>query len=101
MLLYGPPGCSKTLLAKAVATQAGLNFIPIKGPELFSKYVGESERAVREVFRKARAASPAIVFFDEIDAIGGERGQGSDSTSVHDRVLAQMLNEVRYTISYA
>jgi AAA family ATPase len=94
VLLYGPPGCSKTLLAKAVATQAGLNFIPIKGPELFSKYVGESERAVREVFRKARAASPSIVFFDEIDAIGGERGQGADSTSVHDRVLAQMLNEL-------
>lgn len=94
VLLYGPPGCSKTLLAKAVATQAGLNFIPIKGPELFSKYVGESERAVREVFRKARAASPAIIFFDEIDAIGGERGQGGDSTSVHDRVLAQMLNEL-------
>jgi AAA family ATPase len=94
VLLYGPPGCSKTLLAKAVATQAGLNFIPIKGPELFSKYVGESERAVREVFRKARAAAPAIIFFDEIDAIGGERGQGADSTSVHDRVLAQMLNEL-------
>ena len=94
VLLYGPPGCSKTLMAKAVATEAGLNFIPIKGPELFSKYVGESEKAVREVFRKARAASPAIVFFDEIDAIGGERGKGSDSTSVHDRVLAQMLNEL-------
>lgn len=94
ILLYGPPGCSKTLMAKAVATQAGLNFIPIKGPELFSKYVGESERAVREVFRKARAAAPAIVFFDEIDAIGGERGQGNDSNAVHDRVLAQMLNEL-------
>lgn len=94
ILLYGPPGCSKTLLAKAIATEAGLNFIPIKGPELFNKYVGESERAVRDVFRKARQASPSVIFFDELDAIGGERGQGSDSTSVHDRVLAQMLNEL-------
>ena len=62
ILLYGPPGCSKTLMAKALATEAGLNFIAVKGPELFSKWVGESERAVREVFRKARAASPSIVF---------------------------------------
>lgn len=94
VLLYGPPGCSKTLLAKALATQAGLNFIPIKGPELFSKYVGESEKAVREVFRKARQASPAIVFFDELDAIGVERGTGDGGNSVQDRVLAQMLNEL-------
>jgi SpoVK/Ycf46/Vps4 family AAA+-type ATPase len=94
VLLYGPPGCSKTLLAKALATEAGLNFIPIKGPELFSKYVGESEKAVREVFRKARQASPSIVFFDELDAIGVERGTGDGGNSVQDRVLAQMLNEL-------
>jgi AAA family ATPase len=61
--MYGPPGCSKTLMAKALATESGLNFLAVKGPELFSKWVGESEKAVREVFRKARAASPSIVFF--------------------------------------
>jgi AAA family ATPase len=66
ILLYGPPGCSKTLLAKAIASQSKLNFIPVKGPELFNKYVGESERAVREIFRKARAASPAVIFFVSI-----------------------------------
>ena len=112
LLMYGPPGCSKTMIAKALARESGLNFIAIKvqdmkqfysvnfcfrrifsrvvkilvahafqfiplrqGPELFSKWVGESERAVREVFRKARAAAPAIVFFDEIDALAGERGR--------------------------
>ncbi|XP_046891046.1 ATPase family protein 2 homolog isoform X2 [Hypomesus transpacificus] len=74
LLLYGPPGCSKTMIAKALANESGLNFLAIKGPELLSKYVGESERAVREVFRKARAVSPSIVFFDEIDALAGERG---------------------------
>ena len=74
LLLYGPPGCSKTLAAKAVATEADLNFISVKGPELLSKYVGESERAVRDIFRKARSASPSIIFFDEIDAIGSSRG---------------------------
>uniref|UniRef100_A0AAY4CUV5 AAA+ ATPase domain-containing protein n=1 Tax=Denticeps clupeoides TaxID=299321 RepID=A0AAY4CUV5_9TELE len=75
VLLYGPPGCSKTMIAKALANESGLNFLAIKGPELLSKYVGESERAVREVFRKARAVAPSIVFFDEIDALAGERGQ--------------------------
>ena len=63
LLMYGPPGCSKTMMAKALATEAGLNFIAVKGPELFSKWVGESERAVREIFRKARSASPSIIFF--------------------------------------
>ncbi|CAG8616756.1 10524_t:CDS:10 [Dentiscutata erythropus] len=95
ILLYGPPGCSKTLMAKALATEAGLNFIAIKGPELFSKWVGESEKAVREVFRKARAASPSIIFFDEIDALTVKRGTNSDGgISVADRVLSQLLNEL-------
>ncbi|KAM3582280.1 AAA+-type ATPase [Umbelopsis sp. WA50703] len=95
VLLYGPPGCSKTLMAKALATEAGLNFIAVKGPELFSKWVGESERAVREVFRKARAASPSIIFFDEIDALTVKRGSDGDGgTSVADRVLSQLLNEL-------
>ena len=68
VLLYGPPGCSKTLLAKAVATEANMNFISVKGPELYSKYVGESEQAVATVFRRARLSSPCVIFFDEIDA---------------------------------
>uniref|UniRef100_A0A3B3ZZR7 AAA+ ATPase domain-containing protein n=1 Tax=Periophthalmus magnuspinnatus TaxID=409849 RepID=A0A3B3ZZR7_9GOBI len=75
VLLYGPPGCSKTMIAKALANESGLNFLAIKGPELLSKYVGESERAVREVFRKARTVAPSIVFFDEIDALASERGR--------------------------
>ncbi|KAL2912193.1 AAA+-type ATPase [Polyrhizophydium stewartii] len=69
ILLFGPPGCSKTLMAKALATEAGLNFLAVKGPELFSKWVGESEKAVQDIFRKARAASPSIIFFDEIDSL--------------------------------
>ncbi len=92
LLLYGPPGCSKTLIAKAVATEAGLNFIAIKGAELLSMYVGESERAVREIFRKARAASPSIIFFDEIDAIGSARGEGSSHSGLN--VLTTLLNEM-------
>ncbi|CAG8435704.1 1494_t:CDS:10 [Ambispora gerdemannii] len=95
ILLYGPPGCSKTLMAKALATEAGLNFIAIKGPELLSKWVGESEKAIRETFRKARAAAPSIVFFDEIDALTVKRGSsGQTSSSVADRVLSQLLNEM-------
>ncbi|GCB74861.1 hypothetical protein scyTo_0020823, partial [Scyliorhinus torazame] len=74
ILLYGPPGCSKTMIAKALANESGLNFLAVKGPELLSKYVGESERAVREIFRKARAVAPSILFFDEIDALAVERG---------------------------
>ncbi|XP_061165110.1 ATPase family gene 2 protein homolog A-like [Saccostrea echinata] len=94
ILMYGPPGCSKTMIAKALATESGLNFLAVKGPELFSKWVGESERAVREVFRKARAAAPSIVFFDEIDALAVERGSSSGSSNVGDRVLAQLLTEI-------
>jgi AAA family ATPase len=96
VLMYGPPGCSKTLLAKALANEAGLGFIAVKGPELFSKWVGESEKAVREVFRVARAAAPTIVFFDEIDALGGARGAdgGGGAGQVADRVLSQLLIEM-------
>ena len=71
ILLYGPPGCGKTLIAKALAHESEINFISVKGPEFLSKWVGESEKAVRETFRKARTASPCIIFFDEIDAIAG------------------------------
>ncbi|MFT7806377.1 spermatogenesis-associated protein 5 [Arapaima gigas] len=94
VLLYGPPGCSKTMIAKALANESGLNFLAIKGPELFSKYVGESERAVREVFKKARAVAPSIVFFDELDALAVERGSSGGSSGVVDRVLAQLLTEM-------
>ena len=75
LLLYGPPGTGKTMIAKAVATTSESNFISVKGPELISKWVGESEKGVREVFRKARQASPCIVFFDELDAIAPRRGR--------------------------
>lgn len=91
ILLYGPPGCSKTLTAKALATEAGLNFLAVKGPELFNKFVGESERAVREIFSKARAAAPSIIFFDEIDALSSTRGEGEAGG---DRVLTSLLNEM-------
>lgn len=92
LLLYGPPGCSKTLTAKAVATESGLNFIAVKGGELLSMYVGESERALRNVFMKARAARPSILFFDEIDAIGGTSSKNVGSGEVN--VLTTMLNEL-------
>ncbi|XP_029046163.1 ATPase family protein 2 homolog isoform X1 [Osmia bicornis bicornis] len=95
VLMFGPPGCSKTMIAKALATESKVNFLNIKGPELFSKWVGESEKAVREVFRKARQVSPSIVFIDEIDALGGERGSSSSAGSnVQERVLAQLLTEL-------
>ena len=94
LLLYGPPGCSKTLTAKALATEAGLNFMAVKGPELFNMYVGESERAVREVFRKARAASPSIIFFDEIDALSASREGGKAGGGGNTNVLTALLNEM-------
>ncbi|MDW8010866.1 MAG: CDC48 family AAA ATPase, partial [Sulfolobales archaeon] len=93
ILLYGPPGCGKTLLAKAVATEANANFIAIKGPEILSKWVGESEKAVREIFRRARQVAPSIIFFDEIDAIVPPRGMRHD-TEVTDRIVNQLLAEL-------
>jgi transitional endoplasmic reticulum ATPase len=94
ILLYGPPGCGKTLLAKAVATESEANFITIKGPEIFSKWVGESEKAIREIFRKARQAAPCIVYFDEIDAIAPIRGLGFGDSVVTERVITQLLTEM-------
>jgi transitional endoplasmic reticulum ATPase len=93
ILLYGPPGTGKTLLAKAVATESEANFISVKGPEFLNKWVGESEKAVRETFRKARQASPCVIFMDEIDSIAPERGTGGDS-NVTERVISQMLTEM-------
>jgi len=94
ILLYGPPGCGKTMLARAVATESEANFISVKGPELLSKWVGESEKAIREVFRKARMAAPAIIFFDEIDAIAPRRGMGYGDSGVTERVISQLLTEM-------
>ena len=93
IMLYGPPGTGKTLIAKAVATESEVNFISIKGPELLSKWVGESEKGVREIFRKARQAAPCIIFFDEIDSIVPPRGK-SIGTNVTERVVSQILTEL-------
>ncbi len=93
ILLYGPPGTGKTLLAKAVANETQANFISVKGPELLSKWVGESEKGIREVFRKARQAAPAIIFFDEIDSIAPVRGKSFDS-GVTERMISQFLTEL-------
>ena len=94
ILLYGPPGTGKTLMAKAAAHESEANFISIKGPELLSKWVGESEKGVREIFRKARQASPCIVFFDEIDAIAPTRGALGSDSHVTERVISQLLTEL-------
>jgi transitional endoplasmic reticulum ATPase len=94
ILLYGPPGSGKTLLARAVATESEANFISIKGPEIFSKWVGESEKAIREVFRKGRNAAPAIIFFDELDAIVPRRGLGYADSGASERVISQLLTEL-------
>ena len=91
LLLYGPPGCSKTMMARAAATESGHNFLAVKGAELLNMYVGESERAIRELFRKARSVSPSIVFFDEIDAIGSVRDEGHQSGL---NVVTTLLNEI-------
>ncbi|XP_035837705.1 calmodulin-interacting protein 111 isoform X3 [Helianthus annuus] len=94
VLLFGPPGCSKTLLARAVASEAKLNFLAVKGPELYSKWVGESEKAVKSLFAKARANAPSIVFFDELDGLANIRGKENDGVSVADRVMSQLLVEL-------
>ncbi|HET7344312.1 MAG TPA: AAA family ATPase, partial [Nitrososphaeraceae archaeon] len=102
MLLHGPSGTGKTLLAKAVATESEANFISVKGPELISKWVGESERGMREIFRRARQASPCVVFFDEIDSIaltrggisGTDGGGGYGGGGTSDRMLSQLLTEM-------
>jgi transitional endoplasmic reticulum ATPase len=93
LLMHGPSGTGKTLLAKAVATESEANFISVRGPELLSKWVGESERGIREIFRRARQAAPCVVFFDEIDSIAPTRGMGGDSM-VTERVVSQLLTEL-------
>lgn len=100
VLLYGPPGCSKTTLVKAIATNSRANFLSLHGAAIYSSYVGEAEQTVREIFRKARMSSPSVVFFDEIDAIVGRRAIGesssgaTSSSTVHERILASLLNEM-------
>ena len=94
ILLFGPPGTGKTLIAKAVAHESECNFISVKGPELMSKWVGESEKGIRDIFRKARQASPSIIFFDEIDALLPKRGTHVDSTHVTESVVSQVLTEM-------
>ena len=92
LLLYGPPGCSKTMFARAIASESNLGFLAVSGPEIFGKYVGQSEKKIRELFRSARLAAPCVIFFDEIDAVATSRG--GKSTGVHDRVLMQLLTEM-------
>ena len=94
ILLFGPPGCGKTMMARAVATESEANFISIKGPELFSKWVGESEKAIREVFRKGRTAAPSIVFFDELDSVAPRRGMGLGDSGASEHVISQLLTEM-------
>ena len=86
------PGCSEIMIAKALATESGLNFFAVKGPELFSKYVGDTEKAVRDIFKKAKISSPSIIFFNEIDSMASSRN--NDNNSVEDKVLCQLLNEM-------
>ena len=93
VLLFGPPGCGKTLLAKAVANESGANFISVKGPELLSMWVGESEKHIRDVFRRAKQVAPAIIFFDEVDALVPRRGTGQGD-NVSERVVSQLLAEI-------
>jgi transitional endoplasmic reticulum ATPase len=94
VLFYGPPGCGKTLMAKAIANECGANFISVKGPELLNAYFGGSEANVRDLFDKARSASPCILFFDEIDSIARARGSGGGSSDTSDRVINQILSEI-------
>ena len=94
ILLYGPPGCSKTMMAKAIATESGLNFFAVKGPEIFSKWVGDSEKTVADIFRKARLAAPSVIFFDEFDAIGAKQLDQKNNSSASQRVVSQLLCEL-------
>ncbi|WFO75703.1 CDC48 family AAA ATPase [Desulfurococcaceae archaeon MEX13E-LK6-19] len=94
ILLFGPPGTGKTLLAKAVATESGANFIAVRGPEILSKWVGESEKAIRRIFRRARQVAPTVIFFDEIDSIAPARGLRHDTSGVTDRIVNQLLTEM-------
>merc|ERR1711912_213199 len=95
VLFYGPPGCGKTMLAKAIANECQANFISIKGPELLTMWFGESESNVRDVFDKARQASPCVLFFDELDSIAVQRGGGGgDAGGAGDRVINQLLTEM-------
>ena len=94
VLLHGPPGTGKTLLARAIAGESGVNFVQVAGPELLDRYVGESEKAVREVFERARQAAPAIVFFDEIDAVAANRDDAGGDSGVGERVVSQLLTEL-------
>ena len=95
VLFYGPPGCGKTLMAKAVANECQANFISVKGPELLTMWFGESEANVRDLFEKARAAAPCVLFFDELDSIAGQRGGSSgDGGGAADRVINQLLTEI-------
>lgn len=94
ILFYGPPGTGKTLLAKAIATECSLNFLSVKGPELINMYVGQSEQNVRDVFERARSATPCVIFFDELDSLAPNRGKSGDSGGVMDRVVSQLLAEL-------
>lgn len=94
VLLYGPPGCGKTLVAKAIANESGASFLSIKGPELLNQYVGASERAVRQVFQRAQSSAPCVIFFDELDALCPKRGKGSEGSQVSERVVNQLLTEM-------
>ncbi len=100
ILLFGPPGTGKTLLAKAVATECRVNFLSVKGPELLSMYIGESEKNVRTVFAKAAESAPCVLFFDELDSLAPARGRGADSGGVMDRVVAQLLTELGKNIFF-
>ena len=94
VLFYGPPGCGKTLMAKAVANECAANFISVKGPELLTMWFGESEANVREIFDKARGAAPCVLFFDELDSVGTARSSGAGGNGASDRVLNQLLTEM-------
>jgi transitional endoplasmic reticulum ATPase len=94
VLLHGPPGTGKTLLGRATAAESGVNFIHVAGPELLDRYVGESEKSVRELFERARQTAPVVVFFDEVDAIAAKRGGGGGDTEVTERVVSQLLTEL-------